>query len=219
MKTIFIFLIILWLAMVIINIQKLNLFLALFIIIAAAGRFWETFISARHNLLDKNSKFDWLFKIVGLFYILIMFGTVLESIYLPKELDYRFSFFWFFIFCLALMLRLSAVKVLGGSLDTNIFSREVLHSQKRLVRRGPYKYIRHPIYLGSILECLAIPMVFSSRYTFFIALLFYLPLLVVRAYLEEQESVKIFGQDYLKYKSEVKAFLPLPFRKAFKQPI
>jgi protein-S-isoprenylcysteine O-methyltransferase Ste14 len=214
MKIIFIFLIIIWLVVLILNLQKLNLFLVVFIIVAAAERFWETFISARHNILDRKSKFDWLFKIIGLFYILNMFGTILESVYLSKELDYRFRFFWFFVFCLALMLRLSAVRALGHALDTNIFGRESTPGQKRLVRCGPYKYLRHPIYLGTILECLSIPLVFSSRYTFLFALLFCVPLLVMRAYLEEQESLKNFGQDYLKYRSEVFAFLPLPFRKA-----
>jgi protein-S-isoprenylcysteine O-methyltransferase Ste14 len=218
MKTVFIFLISLWLAVVIINLQKLNLFLVLFIIFAAVERFWETFLSARYNILDKNSKFDWLFKIIGLFYVILMFGTVLESIYFFKEPDYRFAILGFCIFFPALFLRLSAVRALGGVLDTNIFAGESPPGQKKLVRRGPYKYLRHPIYLGTILECLSIPLAYSCRYTFLFALLFCLPLLVARAYLEERESEKIFGQDYLKYKSEVKAFLPLPFRKTFKQP-
>lgn len=208
MKTIFIFLIILWLAVVIINLPKLNLFLALFIIFAAAERFWETFLCARHNILDKEAKFDLLFKIISLFYVILMFATVLEFLYITKVVDYGFMVIGLFVFFLALALRLSAVRALGGRLDTNIFSKESASGEKKLIRLWPYKYLRHPIYLGTILECLSLPLVYSSRYTFLFALLFCSPLLVARAYLEEEESVKLFGQDYLKYKAEVFAFFP-----------
>lgn len=219
MKTIFIALIILWLAVLIIILPKLNWFLALFIIFTVGERCWETFLAAKQNILDRNSKFDWLFKIIGLCYVILIFATLLEFVYSTKETNYRFMLLGFFIFSLALFLRLSAVRALGGGLDTDMYARDNFAGQKILVRHGPYKYLRHPIYLGAILECLSIPLVYSCRYTFLFALLFCLPLLVLRAYLEEQESVKIFGQDYLKYKSEVKAFLPLAFKKLFKSHI
>lgn len=208
MKTIFIFLIIIWLALVLINLQKLNWFLALFIVFAAAERFWETFIGARHNILDKDAKFDRLFKIISLSYVILMFSTVLEFAYISKVQDYGFMVIGLFVFLLALALRLSAVRALGGRLDTSIFTKEGSFGEKKFIRHGPYKYLRHPIYLGTILECLSLPLIYSARYTFLFALLFCLPLLVVRAYLEEGESLEVFGQEYLKYKSEVFAFLP-----------
>lgn len=209
MKIIILLLIIIWFITIISNFSKFNLFLFLFIISSAIERFWETFITTRQNILDKTSKFDWLFNLISLSYILMMFGTVLEYLFIPKKLIYPLVFLGFITFFLALLLRLWAIKTLEE--DWNIFVlEESKHKikQSKLKEDGPYKYIRHPIYLGVIIESISIPLIFNSYYTLGFAVLFCLPLVILRAYLEENESIKKFGQDYIKYKTKVFAFLP-----------
>lgn len=55
----------------------------------------------------------------------------------------------------------------------------------RAVTTGPYRFVRHPGYLGAILGALATPLMLGSAWTFvpagLVALLF-----VVRTYLEDQ---------------------------------
>jgi protein-S-isoprenylcysteine O-methyltransferase Ste14 len=53
-----------------------------------------------------------------------------------------------------------------------------------------------------IIEALGIPAIFNSYYTLGFAALIYAPLIIVRAYLEERELIKIFGKDYVRYSTK-----------------
>jgi protein-S-isoprenylcysteine O-methyltransferase Ste14 len=79
-----------------------------------------------------------------------------------------------------------------------------------LVRRGPYRIVRHPIYTGllaavagtalthgSVHSVLALPIVASG---------FWLKTLT-----EERFMVQQFGEEYLRYKHEVRALFPFVF--------
>jgi protein-S-isoprenylcysteine O-methyltransferase Ste14 len=79
-----------------------------------------------------------------------------------------------------------------------------------LVRRGPYRIVRHPIYTGllaavagtalthgSVHSVLALPMVASG---------FWLKTLT-----EERFMVQQFGEEYLRYKHDVRALVPFVF--------
>ncbi|MFY0599584.1 MAG: isoprenylcysteine carboxylmethyltransferase family protein [Cyclobacteriaceae bacterium] len=79
--------------------------------------------------------------------------------------------------------------------------------ENRLVRTGLHSRMRHPIYTGTILLLVgmfvAVPSatVLVSTATIFL----YLP---IGIYLEEKKLIEEFGDDYLKYKREVKSLFP-----------
>lgn len=192
-----------WLITVLVNFAKFNLLLVLFILFAAAERFWETFIIAKQNIFDTKSKFDWLFRILSYYYILIMFGTVIEYLVLRRRLNYPFVLAGGAIFIFALVLRLWAIKTLGGNWNTCVLGKiKRKFKPRKIIKKGPYHIFRHPIYLGTAVETLSIPLIFNSLYTLGFVILVYVPLVILRAYLEEQELIKIFGKDYLKYKAK-----------------
>lgn len=210
MKTAVLSLSIIWFMIVLLNSSKFSLLLFFFIIFAAGERFWETFINSKQNIFNDNSKFDWLFRIIALSYILMMFGVILEYIIAPKRINYGLTIFGIIIFALALVLRLYSIKSLGGKLKTFILGRYRRRSlrRKKIIKRGAYKYIRHPIYLGGIIESISIPLIFNAYYTLVFVCLTCVPFLILRAYLEEREIIKIFGENYIEYKSTVPAFFP-----------
>jgi methanethiol S-methyltransferase len=76
-----------------------------------------------------------------------------------------------------------------------------------LVTDGLHGYVRHPIYTGTILLMLgmvvAVPS--SAVLTSTIAIFLYLP---IGIYFEEKKLIQEFGQEYLDYKSAVKAIIP-----------
>lgn len=79
--------------------------------------------------------------------------------------------------------------------------------EKRLIRTGFYRYVRHPFYLGTLLIFFGV-VIFTARLdalVLFFATVVYLPVGIL---LEERKLVKEFGSDYIKYRSEVKAVIP-----------
>jgi len=70
--------------------------------------------------------------------------------------------------------------------------------EHKLITNGPYRIIRHPIYLGEILYGLSIPMILGSLYGFVIMLAL-IPMLLHRIGIEEKVLVSRFGQEYVEY--------------------
>ncbi len=78
---------------------------------------------------------------------------------------------------------------------------------KRLIRSGFYAYVRHPFYFGVIMILLGLVLLIPSYATLMmlLATMLYLPVGVA---LEEKKLIREFGDDYLRYRKEVKAFIP-----------
>ena len=79
---------------------------------------------------------------------------------------------------------------------------------KKLVIRGPYRYVRNPMITGVLLMLLAEALLFQSwplavwMMLFFIGNIIYLPLI------EEKALEKRFGNDYREYKAHVPRWIP-----------
>jgi protein-S-isoprenylcysteine O-methyltransferase Ste14 len=76
-----------------------------------------------------------------------------------------------------------------------------------LVRRGPYAFVRHPIYTGLLLALLGTAVVWREvRVLAAIALVFVMLLLKMK--LEEKFMVEEFDTEYREYARRVKALIP-----------
>jgi protein-S-isoprenylcysteine O-methyltransferase Ste14 len=77
----------------------------------------------------------------------------------------------------------------------------------RIAMTGPYAYVRHPQYIGSILIMLG----FLLQWPTLITLLMF-PILVTMymrlAKREEQEALAQFGEEYVRYAAQTPAFWP-----------
>ena len=74
-----------------------------------------------------------------------------------------------------------------------------------LVVRGPYLWVRHPLYLCVILLIWSCPDVTADRLLFNIL---WTGWIIVGAWLEERDLVESFGQAYRDYQQQVPMFLP-----------
>jgi protein-S-isoprenylcysteine O-methyltransferase Ste14 len=104
----------------------------------------------------------------------------------------------------AFVLGISARITLGKAYSP----RGAAQEQMNLIRQGPYKYIRHPLYFAAILWCIGWPLFIKSIFGSLAALAFIIPALRVRINDEEQELVRVFGEDYRKYQEETWRLLP-----------
>lgn len=78
---------------------------------------------------------------------------------------------------------------------------------KELVVGGPYKYARHPIYVGIYVALIGAGLLFFSS-TWFLILLVFIPLWYLVCKAEEKQMTDLHGEKYLEYKKGVGMFFP-----------
>lgn len=153
------------------------------------------------------------------FYRFFVFEFTLSLIILniPHWLENPFTFqqivSWILLF-ISLLLVIQSFYLLskyGGSKKRDMHpSNFEIENTVNLVKKGVYKYIRHPMY-GSLLF-LAFGALFK-HITFFTVLLAVgtLLFLIITAKFEEKENLEFFGIAYEEYKKETKMFVPFLF--------
>lgn len=107
------------------------------------------------------------------------------------------------VFLLGLTLVAAAVRALGRSFSLRIEAA----GEQRLVQSGPYRFIRHPLYLGLILAFFSGPITWQSAYGALVMLPI-IPLLLLRIRHEERVMALIFD-GYAAYARGTKRLIPL----------
>src|SRR5262245_24754182 len=77
-----------------------------------------------------------------------------------------------------------------------------------LVTTGPYRLVRHPIYLGLSMLALGQALAFASWPAFLVLLAGIIPTLVWRAAAEEKVLTATFGKRYALYQTQTKMIIP-----------
>jgi protein-S-isoprenylcysteine O-methyltransferase Ste14 len=107
------------------------------------------------------------------------------------------------IVALGLATALWARRSLGGNWSGLV----ALKENHELVERGPYRYVRHPIYSGILLMVLGTAIV-SGRASWFLAFFAVFIGVSVKARAEERLLTKHFPEAYPSYRRRVKALIP-----------
>lgn len=93
-----------------------------------------------------------------------------------------------------------------------------ISGERHLVREGPYRIMRHPLYFGACLEIVGLPVFLGAWGGMLFGTLVFIPFEVARAYYEERFLGELFGAAYRRYMDEVWGFFPLPFRPRRRSP-
>lgn len=88
-----------------------------------------------------------------------LFGWLVEG-YWRQEYSQVWSL-WLGLFCVTQGLRYWCINSLGRCWNTRIL---VLPGSK-LIRHGPYRYLRHPNYLVVVIELICVPLIFNAWFT------------------------------------------------------
>ncbi|MBI2328435.1 MAG: isoprenylcysteine carboxylmethyltransferase family protein, partial [Chloroflexi bacterium] len=107
------------------------------------------------------------------------------------------------LFALGITVLAAAVRTLG-ELYTSYLG---IQPEHRLVTSGPYRYVRHPGYLGELLSMFGIGFALSSVVG--LALAFLSLLLVLKRIKQEEEMLTAkFGNEYRAYMGRTKRLIP-----------
>ncbi|MGB9660185.1 MAG: methyltransferase family protein [Nitrososphaerales archaeon] len=82
-----------------------------------------------------------------------------------------------------------------------------------LIVQGPYRYVRHPLYLGVVLFVLGLFLILDYSFLLISAILLILWFNFVVASFEEKELKAIFREQYDKYSKEVPKMIPFTKRR------
>ena len=150
-------------------------------------------------------KEDLLFEIPGLVILLALVYVSFQNI---EDITFTgptpYMVLGAVMFIVSLIIRISAHMTIGSNYSWALEIRE----GHTLVKNGLYRYVRHPIYLGTILGAMSIPVFTASLMGFLIGLLTF-PLFVYRIIIEEKMLIEEFGDEYLEYIEETWRLVPL----------
>lgn len=139
-------------------------------------------------------------------FIVVFWGSPLEYLYLSLALPRTATMqaIGLGLIALGLALRLWVRQSLGEMYTGHV---QVL-TKHRLVRTGPYHYLRHPGYTGFIPMALGMALGFSSLIGIVAVLVLMLPGLIYRMNVEERLLTEQFGDAYRAYARTTKRLIP-----------
>jgi protein-S-isoprenylcysteine O-methyltransferase Ste14 len=150
---------------------------------------------------------DWTAAAVGFSYLGVLYACLAE-IYLRRRgfPPLVFGVVGSSLYVFGLLLRNAALCHLGERWSIQLD--QAGERDPGLVRSGPYAFIRHPIYLGAMLETLGVALFFGSPVAVAVAAMCFWPAEFARARFEERVLLVSLGDAYQVYCREVGGFLP-----------
>jgi protein-S-isoprenylcysteine O-methyltransferase Ste14 len=154
----------------------------------------------------KQDRFSWLF-IWSAIILSVTVGNILgwRGIGYIRAVHHWMSWVALFLILLGLGLRWTAILTLKRffTVDLNIAS------DHQLVRRGVYRYLRHPSYAGSLLSFLGLGLAFSNWLSTLVIVVPITVALLYRIRIEEQALCSALGESYVRYALTTKRLIPL----------
>jgi protein-S-isoprenylcysteine O-methyltransferase Ste14 len=133
-------------------------------------------------------------------------GSPLEMLYMPAILPRYIAMQWGGIILLVMG---TALLIWAGKTLRRQFTGHVqVTTKQRLVREGPYHYLRHPGYAGYVLIALGLGIGYSSLVGLIAIPLMLLPGLAYRMRVEEKHLIDHFGDEYRSYMRTTSRLIP-----------
>jgi len=183
--------------------MKFTIFYILFLILSSGFRFARN--RATRNREGGITYFKPIFTLQFGLYAALLILTITEFFLVCREINFFVSLFGLAIYLAGVVTREWTIKTLGEYWSADIRIRE----NHRLIKEGPYRYVRHPNLVCLLLEINGLCLIPNSYYSLLFVWMVYFPLILVRIHLEEKVLIEKLGQEYKNYRKEVFAFLPI----------
>jgi protein-S-isoprenylcysteine O-methyltransferase len=111
------------------------------------------------------------------------------------------------IICMGLTVRWWAINILGKYFRIFV----IVQAHQKIIKVGPYKYIRHPSYTGSLLIFFGLGISLGNWIGLVVMIVLPFIMYFSRVIKEERVLLTSFGKDYLIYKRQTTRFIPFVF--------
>jgi len=148
-------------------------------------------------------KKDVVFQVSGLLLLIAIFVVSALPLYPGGLVRSPMNIVGAVMFVAGLVITVSAQVTMDKNYSWTLEIRE----GHTLVVGGLYRYVRHPIYLGTFIRIVSIP-VFTSSLPGFVLALLSIPVLNYRIGIEEGMLVEEFGEEYERYRERTWRLFP-----------
>lgn len=163
-----------WMILLIIIIQRL-----LELRIAKSNEAW---VKQRGGVEKGEDHYKWFIFVHTLFFVSLIAEALLNN-----QQTFKFSYLLFLIFLLIQIGRIWCITSLGKFWNTKI----IISPQFSLVKKGPYKYVKHPNYIIVGIELMVIPFLFNAYITGIVFPILHILLLTIRIPAEEKALLEL----------------------------
>jgi len=111
----------------------------------------------------------------------------------------------FILLMIGICFRVWSINVLGKNFTATV----KITKEHELIKNGPYKFIRHPSYLGAFIAIIGCPVFLNDTYTIFISSIAMIIAYYFRITVEEKTLSNHFGKFYEDYKKDTYRLVPL----------
>ena len=101
-------------------------------------------------------------------------------------------------------IRIWAIKTLGKHFTATV----TLTDDHQFISSGPYRFVRHPSYLGAFMAIVGCPVLLNATWATLLSFIFMTIAYVIRISVEEKMLTSYFGTSYEKYKRKTKMIIP-----------
>lgn len=169
-------------------------------------RMWSMYVRLGRDRAAASAGRDWSALAVGYAFALVVGGGIVEFLLRRRGLGVdAHTLAGVSVYAASLALRYWAFSELGRQFHIDVSDPG---RDRRLIRTGPYRFIRHPIYAASCLEAVGLPLLLGAWWALALAVCVFIPLEVARARYEERFLRELFGPEYDRFQAEVPGFLP-----------
>lgn len=163
----------------------------IFIVFMSVQRLIETF--SRREKAEGSIFYSWTFRALQITHMMIVTGCIVEFFALRREINIAITVVGFSLYLVGIAGRNISISQLGKYHSVHIELRE----NHPLIKKGLYRFTRHPYYFSVICEMLGFPLVGNTYFTLIAVIVIYLPLMIMRIVLEEKVMHEKFGVDYI----------------------
>ena len=180
---------------------------------------WGLVHSVMAALIFRAKLTNWLgaktMRFYRLFFNIFSVITLLPVLWLAKVLPdstlYSVPKPWLYLMLFGQVL--AAIGEVVGLSQTDVWEfaglRQIIsprvEGESRLVVKGLYKYMRHPLYTFGLLFVWLTPVMTVNMLVLYISLTVYT---IIGAYFEERKLLREFGEDYARYKENTPMLVP-----------
>lgn len=109
-----------------------------------------------------------------------------------------------------IVLIIGGIIMVTSRIQLGKYGTPVIHTgeEHKLVTKGLYKVVRHPMYFGAIFMMLGSYIAFRSLLVLIVIAISYIPLMKMRIKMEEETLIGTFGDDYRNYIKQTKKLIP-----------
>ncbi len=186
------------------------------LVLVGIGRLGELAISRRNQRhLEKQGARkipEPHFRFMVLLHTCVLVGAGLEVLFLHRPLIPALAIPMATLFLLSNVLRWWVIQALSGRWTVEVMDA----SRAGVVSSGPYRWVRHPNYVGVVAEVFSLPMIHTAWITSIAGTLGYLAIL--RRRLRVEDGVLLADPAYRLAMGEKPRFFPRVFKRHAKAP-